>query len=180
MGGWGATPEPSRYFLTLWGSKTPVPGSQTHIFWPMVCSVKGGWVATLELTLQCLALCCSLTPSLGIHQHLFWPLVCWRMGGWGATPDFTLLFLVLCSPKTLSLRIQKLLFLSRGVHRYGWLMRNPKTQTILFLHCAFQRHPSYESKNTASGPWCAQVWVVGVPPQNPHNSFRRSSKTHAP
>ena len=46
----------------------------------------------------------------------------------------------------------------------------PRNTHEFILHCAFQRHPSCGSENTFSGPWCAVVWVVGAPPQNPNTS----------
>ena len=46
----------------------------------------------------------------------------------------------------------------------------PQQHAVIFLHCAFQTHPSQVSKNTFSGLWGAEVWVYGAPPLNPSNS----------
>ena len=50
LGGWGATPEPKRYWLALCSSKTLILGMHKHLFCPKVCSGMGGWGATPEPT----------------------------------------------------------------------------------------------------------------------------------
>ena len=41
----------------------------------------------------------------------------------------------------------------------------------ILWHCAAQRHPSSASKNMFSGPWCAEVWVVGGATPEPTRYF---------
>ena len=89
MGGWGATPEPTRCFLALCSSKTPILGVQKHPFWLVVCSGMGVWSDTPEPTAYFLTWCISNTAILGIQKHSFWLVVCSGMGVWSATPGPT-------------------------------------------------------------------------------------------
>ena len=65
MGGTGATPEPTGYFLASCSLKTPILGIPKNSFWPMVCGVLGGWSASPELTPYFLACCVAIHPSWG-------------------------------------------------------------------------------------------------------------------
>ena len=144
MGGWGATPEPTCYFLALCISKRPILGMQTHVFWPKMCSGMGGWGATPEPRCYFLALCCSKTPILGIQKHFFWPKMCSGMSGWGTTPEPTCYFLALCSskrpiPGMPIPGMQKNPF-SGPWRAVVWLVgAPPQNPDNIFWHCAVQR-----------------------------------------
>ena len=47
----------------------------------------------------------------------------------------------------------------------------PQNPNNIFWHSPLQTPPSQISKNTFSGPWCAEVCAFGAPPQNPNNIF---------
>ena len=47
----------------------------------------------------------------------------------------------------------------------------PQNPNSIFRHCPFRTPPSQVSKNTFSGPCCAEVSVFGAPPQKANNTF---------
>ena len=51
MGVWGTTPEPEQSFLALCSSKTPIPGMQKHLCWPVGYRGMGVWGASPEPTI---------------------------------------------------------------------------------------------------------------------------------
>ena len=161
--------------LSFWQHvHTQGPRSTTRGFWSTVCRYMGGWSATPEGTRYFLALCSSKTSILGIQKHLYWLVVCSGTGVGSATPEPTAYFLALRGSKTPILGIQKHLFWPVVCSGMGVWSATPEPTAYFWALCT-SKTPILGIKNTFFGLWCAVVWVVGVPPQNPHNIFCHSA-----
>ena len=140
--------------LCLWfriGSSSQPSLTTCHDGWcPHPCNVDG-----LGLLVQ--------TPDVQI--------VCRGMGVWGATPERKQFFYRIVHFKHHHPRYPKTPFLAHGVQGYGCLGCHPRTQTIFSGIDHFKHpHPGCP-KHTFFGPWCAEVWMFGAPPQNANNIF---------
>ena len=109
MGGWGATPEPKRYFVALCSSKTPILSENTF-FWLVVCRARVLGVPPQNphgIFWHCAA---AKHPSY-VSKNTFsglWCAVVWVVGAPSENAhDF---FQHLCSSKTPILGLQKHLF----------------------------------------------------------------------
>ena len=159
MGVWGATPETKQCFLVLSVSNTPIPGIQKHIFWPMV---YGGACVRSASPKPPVTFCIAHSK----HTHPRYQKILFLAYGvrrcvcterHRKTPRY---FFALHVPNTPIPGIQNHLFwpmVCRGMGVWG-ATAEPHD---IFWHCPFQTPPSHVSKNTFSGPWCAEVWVFG-------------------
>ena len=87
-----------------------------------------------------------------------------------AIPEISSSFSALCIENTRILGIRRELLwpmVCRGMRVRSATPANPS----IFLHCALRTHPSQVSKNSFSGPWCAEVCVYGAPAQKPPAFF---------
>ena len=80
---------------------------------------------------------------------------------WGATPEPKPYVLCVVCFRHYHFRYPKTAFQAHSVQRYACLGRHPRTHTTFLWHGAFQTLPFLVSKNTFSGPQCAEVCVFG-------------------
>ena len=130
LGGWGATQEPTQYFLALCSSKTAILGIQRHLVWLMVYSGTGGWEATPKPTRYVPALCSSKTPILGIPKTQFLAHGVWWYGWLGRHPRTHTKGSRIVQFKDTHPRDPKTQFLAHGMQWYGWLRHHSTTHTI--------------------------------------------------
>ena len=126
---------------------------------------------------QLLALCISNTPILGIQKHCCW--LFWCRGTCVSGTGFKFTTFDIVHIKHTYTRYPGTLMLAYLLQRYGCLGCHSRTQTIFFGMVYFKHpHPRYPKKPFLA--WCAEVWVLGVPPQKPNNMFLALCSSNTP